>query len=173
MEDDLLSREHALQQYVHHLSTNPTGSAKQIGVRGQTQTPPAYLYARECGPPKKQQQGMVYAAPAADGASGPPRRGRHQVQRSPEGNQGHPFQGHGDDEEQDADTGTTAPTSSEDPCPCSYHLYHGLTTYPLEEIRLPAAQVGCAPIELSGVVDDVLYWCGPAACTDQRQVCVE
>lgn len=53
---------------------------------------------------------------------------------------------HDDDGEAGAsDKFTTTSVNTEDPRPCSYHLYHRLITYPLEEIRLLPAQVGGVP----------------------------
>lgn len=92
----------------------------------------------------EQQQGMVCAMPATADTPVPPRRGLHLRRHIAEGKQGHVFQGHGDKGEgpaTDVPTDTSVSANSEDPCQCSYHLYHRLVTYPLEEIRLPAAQV--------------------------------
>lgn len=95
---------------------------------------------------------MAWAAPApssaADSRPVPPHyRGSHQRRPNAEGKQGHELQEQ-DDQGEDAAADTTTPSDSEDTCACSYHLYHRLSTYPLEEVRLPTAQVGGAAIDV-------------------------
>lgn len=85
---------------------------------------------------------MVCAAPAAAGAPVLPSRDRDR-RRTAEGTQGHVFQGH-DDEREGAATVTTTAGNSRDSFPSANHLYHRLITYPLDEIKLPPAQVGGA-----------------------------
>lgn len=103
---------------------------------------------------------MVFPAPAAvDAPPVPPHRGRHQRRRIAEGRQGHTFQGHDDQGEGTATDKITAAVS-QDSCSSSCHLYHRLITYPLEEIRLPATQVG-------GAADRVVEFC-QYICIDQR-----
>lgn len=117
---------------------------------------------------------MVSDAPAAVGAPVPPHRGLRQQRRIVEGKQRRVFQGHDAHQGEDSTAATTTAADSQDSCSSSYHLYHRLVTYPLEEIRLPAAQVGGAAGASDSVLDgdrphrqqhvlchSSMVWCAP------------